>query len=76
MKTRTLATVVILAWSVVLASCFAEHDQYDWYQGRRGRWYQEHNAWRFDDEDGNEYRQEGNRWDWYSTRTPRSEYYH
>jgi hypothetical protein len=66
MRTRTLATVVILVCSFVLAPSLLRANQDDWYQGRRGQWIQQHNAWRFRDRDGNEYRQYGNSWRWYN----------
>jgi len=65
MKTGTLATVIILVCSFVLAPSLLRANQDDWYQGRRGQWIQQHNAWRFCDIDGNEYRQYGNSWRWY-----------
>ena len=66
MRTGTLATVVILFCSFVLAPSLLRANQDDWYQGRRGQWIQQHNAWRFRDRDGNEYRQYGNSWRWYN----------
>lgn len=37
-----------------------------WYQGRRGHWYQERDSWQFRADDGDEYRQETpNHWDWH-----------
>ena len=66
MRTRTFATVVILFCSFVLAPSLLRANQDDWYQGRRGQWIQQHNAWRFRDRDGNEYRQYGNSWRWYN----------
>ncbi len=64
MKTRTLATAVILICSLVLASSVVRADQDDWYQGRRGKWVQQNNAWQFHDVDGDQYRQQGNAWGW------------
>ncbi len=64
MKTRTLATVVILICSLVLAPSLVRADQDDWYQGRRGHWIQQPNGWMFRDVDGDEYRQYGNSWGW------------
>jgi hypothetical protein len=68
MKTKHLASVVILISSFVLASSLVSADQDDWYQGRQGQWVQQHNAWRFRDKDGNEYRQHGKSWRWYNGR--------
>jgi hypothetical protein len=45
----------------------ADADDY-WYQGRRGRWVQDRDEWRFRDVDGNEYRRHGNGWGWYNGR--------
>src|SRR5208337_1554508 len=64
MKTRTLATAIILICSFVLASSGVRADQDDWYQGRRGKWVQQNNAWQFRGVDGDEYRQQGNNWGW------------
>ena len=66
MKRRILATAVILICCLVLASSLVRADQDDWYQGRRGHWVQQNNAWRFRDVDGDEYRQYGNGWRWES----------
>ena len=66
MRTGTLATVVILVCSFVLAPSLLRANQDDWYQGRQGQWIQQHNAWQFRDRDGNEYRQYGNSWRWYN----------
>ena len=68
MRTGTLATIVILVCSFVLAPSLLRADQDDWYQGRRGQWIQQHNAWGFRDIDGNEYRKYGNNWRWYNGR--------
>jgi hypothetical protein len=68
MKRKTLAAVVILACSFVLASSSVKADQNDWYQGRQGQWVQQQNAWRFRDRDGNVYRQHGKSWQWYGGR--------
>jgi hypothetical protein len=78
MKTRTLATAVILICSFVLASSSVRADSDDWYQGRQGHWVQQQNAWRFRDTNGNVYRQQGNSWQWYNGRrhgTEGSEYH-
>jgi hypothetical protein len=66
MKTKTLATAVILICSFVLASSSVRADPDQWYQGRRGQWVQDQNEWRFRDIDGNVYRQDGNSWRWYN----------
>jgi hypothetical protein len=68
MKTKTLATVMILICSLVLAPSLLRADQDDWYQGRQGQWAQVHNQWQFRDRDGNEYRKHGNSWSWYNGR--------
>ena len=75
MKTGTLATVVIMVCSFVLAPSLLRANQDDWYQGRRGQWIQQHNAWRFRDHDGNEYRQYGNSWRWYKGANQDNEWY-
>ena len=66
MRTGTLTTVMILFCSFVLAPGLLRANQDAWYQGRRGQWIQQHNAWCFRDRDGNEYRQNGNSWRWYN----------
>ena len=68
MKAKTLAAVMILIFSLVLASSSVRADQDDWYQGREGQWVQQQNAWRFRDRDGNVYRQHGHSWRWYNGR--------
>jgi hypothetical protein len=68
MKTRTLATVLVLICSMLLAPSLLRADQNDWYQGRKGQWVQQQNAWRFRDSDGNVYRKHGNSWGWYNGR--------
>ena len=68
MKTKAIASALILICSFVLASSSVRADADDWYQGRRGQWVQQHNDWRFRDSDGNEYRHGGNRWRWYNGR--------
>jgi len=68
MKTKTLATVLVLICSLVLAPSLLRADQDDWYQGRKGQWVQQQNAWRFRDSGGNEYRQHGKSWGWYNGR--------
>ena len=68
MKTKTFATVVILICSFVLAPSLLRADQDDWYQGRKGRWVQQQNAWQFRDSGGNVYRRHGNSWGWYNGR--------
>ena len=68
MKTRTLAMVGILACSFALAPSLVRADADDWYQGRKGHWVQQENAWRFRDHNGGEYRQHGNSWRWYNGR--------
>src|SRR6202046_4489182 len=45
MKTGTFATVMFLVCSFVLAPSLLRANQDDWYQGRRGQWIQQHNAW-------------------------------
>jgi hypothetical protein len=75
MKTRTLATVVILVCSFVLAPSSLRANQDDWYQGRRGQWIRQRNAWQFRDRDGNEYRQYGNSWRWYNRANQDNEWY-
>ena len=73
MKTRTLAIAVTLICSFVLASSVVRADQDDWYQGRRGKWVQQNNAWQFRDVDGDEYRQQGNAWGWSKQHEERAE---
>jgi hypothetical protein len=68
MKTRTLATVFVLICSLVLAPSLLRADQDDWYQGRKGKWVQQQNAWQFRDSGGNIYRKHGNSWGWYNGR--------
>ena len=78
MKTRTLAMVGILACSFALAPSLVRADADDWYQGRKGHWVQQENAWRFRDSDGNVYRQSSNGWRWYNGRAhgPEGSEYH
>lgn len=53
-------------------AAFAEHhgglypQQYynQWYQGRQGRWNQEHNNWRYEGMDGDDYWKGHNGWTW------------
>src|SRR5271156_4484241 len=68
MKTTTLATVLVLICSLVLAPSLLRAGQDDWYQGRKGQWVQQQNAWQFRDGDGNVYRQHGKSWGWYNGR--------
>jgi hypothetical protein len=68
MKTKTLAAVVILMCSFVLAPSLLRADPNEWYQGRQGQWVQQQNQWRFRDTKGDEYRQYGNSWAWYNGR--------
>jgi hypothetical protein len=70
MCAKTILAAILGLATLGLQACFygGEPDQNDWYQGRRGRWYQQQNAWRFRDVDGDEYREEGNRWQWYGER--------
>jgi len=68
MKTTILAIIAILICSFAVAPSLVRADQDDWYQGHRGQWIQNHNAWRFRDVDGSEYRQNGNQWQWYGGR--------
>jgi hypothetical protein len=67
-NTRTLATVFVLICSFLLAPSLLRADQDDWYQGRQGQWVHQKKAWRFQDHDGNIYRQHGNSWAWYNGR--------
>lgn len=69
MRAKTILAAILGLAILGLQACFyGDHrDQdNDWYQGRRGRWYQRQDAWRFRDMDGNEYREENNRWQWYN----------
>ena len=75
MKTGTLATVIVLVCSFVLAPSLLRANQDDWYQGRQGQWIQQNNAWRFRDRDGNEYRRYGNNWRWYNGANRDNEWY-
>jgi hypothetical protein len=68
MKTKIVATALILICSLVMASSPVRADSDDWYQGRRGHWVQRHRGWTFRDSDGGEYRQAGNGWRWYNGR--------
>lgn len=70
MRTKAILAAILGLATLGLQACFyeGEPDQNDWYQGRRGRWYQQQDAWRFRDVDGNEYREEGHRWEWYGER--------
>ena len=52
MKTNLFATAVILPVLFAISWSPDEADQNDWYQGRRGQWIQQNNAWRFRDVDG------------------------
>jgi len=71
MKTRTLATVMILLLcSFVLAPSLLRADPNEWYQGRQGQWVREQNAWRFRDTRGDEYREYGNSWRWNNEPAP------
>ena len=75
MKTKTLATVIALICSLVLAPSLLRADQDDWYQGRQGQWIQHQNAWQFRDLDGNQYRESGGSWRWYSEAPEYNQWY-
>ena len=53
-------------------AAFAEHhngqypQQYynQWYSGRQGRWNQEHNNWRWEGMNGEDYRRNHDKWEW------------
>jgi hypothetical protein len=65
MRAKTILAATLGLAIFGLQACF-HHEDNDWYQGRRGRWYQQQDAWRFRDMDGNEYREENNHWLWYN----------
>jgi len=75
MKTRNLVTVAILLCSLFLAPSLLRADQDDWYQGRQGQWVQHQNAWQFHDRDGNQYRESGGSWRWYSEAPEYNQWY-
>jgi hypothetical protein len=60
--------MLVLVSSLLLAPSLLRADQNDWYQGRKGQWVEQQNAWRFRDSRGNEYRQTGKSWGWYNGR--------
>lgn len=64
MKTRTLATVVILICSFLLAPGVLRADENDWYQGQQGHWQQQNNNWKWGSTHGDEWYQ-GERGHWY-----------
>ncbi len=68
MKTRTLATVLILICWFVLAPSLLRAEENEWYQGQQGHWYREGNGWQWYGNDGDEYRQGRNGWQWYGKR--------
>ena len=39
-----------------------------WFQGRQGHWYRERGGWEFHANNGDEYRQGPNGWDWHHER--------
>jgi len=75
MKTKNLATLVILLCSFALAPSLLRADPNEWYQGRQGQWVQQQNAWRFRDTRGDEYRQYGNSWRWSNERAEQYEWF-
>ncbi|MGC2756762.1 MAG: hypothetical protein WA217_09505 [Candidatus Binatus sp.] len=58
----------VLICSLVIAPSLLRADSNDWYQGRKGQWVQQQNAWQFRDSGGNVYRQHGKSWGWYNGR--------
>ena len=74
MKTRTLAAVVILICSFLLAPGLLRADENEWYQGQQGDWYNEQDGWRWRSNNGNEYRKTRSGWAWaYHKRNPQTD---
>jgi hypothetical protein len=67
MKTRTLATVLILICCFVLAPSLLRADENEWYQGRQGQWHRQGNSWRWKSTHGDEWYQ-GRQGAWYQER--------
>ena len=73
MKTRTLATVVILVCSFVLAPSLLRAEENEWYQGQQGEWHQKGHSWQWKSTHGDDWYQgrqghwyrERNGWQWY-----------
>ena len=57
MKTRTLATVVILICSFVLAPNVLRAEENEWYQGQQGEWHQKGHNWRWESTHGDDWYQ-------------------
>jgi hypothetical protein len=57
MKTKTLATVVILICSFVLAPTFLRAEENEWYQGQQGQWQRHGNNWLWKSTHGDEWYQ-------------------
>ena len=73
MKTRTLATVLILICCFALAPGLLRADENEWYQGQQGQWHRQGNSWRWKSTHGDQWYQgrqgawyrERNGWEWY-----------
>ena len=73
MKTRTLAIVLILIGSFVLAPSLSRADENEWYQGQQGQWHRHGNGYQWKSTHGDQWYQgrqghwyrERNGWQWY-----------
>lgn len=73
MKTRTLATVLILISWFVLAPSSLRAEENAWYQGQQGQWHRQGKSWRWESTHGDQWYQgrqghwyrERNGWHWY-----------
>ena len=65
MKTRTLATLLILSCWFVLAPSLLRAENLEWYQGQQGQWHQQGNSWQWKSTHGDVYRQGSHGWQWY-----------
>ena len=64
MKTRTLAGVVILICSFLLAPGLLRAADNEWYQGQQGQWQRHGNQWRWESTHGDDWYQ-GQQGHWY-----------
>jgi len=64
MKTTTLAAVLVLICSFVLAPSLLRADENEWYQGQQGQWQRHSNKWRWESTHGDEWFQ-GQQGHWY-----------
>jgi len=64
MKTRAIATVVILLCWFALAPDLVRADDNEWYQGQQGQWQHHGHSWRWGSSHGDDWYQ-GHQGHWY-----------